>query len=257
MSWGGYVLEFAMIFFIFVFGITLGSFFNVVGLRVPKKIPFANDRSYCPSCRKQLSWYELIPGLSFFLQLGKCRGCHQKISPIYPITELLTGLLFVLSFMMIGFEVELITALLLISMLMIIFVSDITYMLIPNKILLFFLPFFIIMRMIEPLDPWWSSIVGGTSAFLLLAVIIVVSNGGMGAGDMKLFGLLGIVLGLGKVLLTFFLASLLGAVIGMFLLFFKIIKRKQPIPFGPYIIVATIISYFFGDLIIQWYLQFL
>src|SRR5690625_421051 len=162
MSWGGYVLECAMIFFIFVFGITLGSFFNVVGLRVPKKIPFTNDRSFCPSCRKQLSWYELIPGLSFFLQRGKCRGCHRKISPIYPITELLTGLLFVLSFMMIGFEVELITSLLLISMLMIIFVSDITYMLIPNKILLFIITMFIFIRWIELLDTSWSSIAGRT-----------------------------------------------------------------------------------------------
>src|SRR5690625_201676 len=173
MSWGGYVLEFAMIFFIFVFGITLGSFFNVVGLRVPKKIPFANDRSYCPSCRKQLAWYELIPVLSFFLQQGKCRNCQQNISLIYPIIELLTGLLFVLSYLRIGFELELVTALLLISMLMIIFVSDMTYMLIPNKVLLFFLPLFVIMRIIQPLEPWWSAAVGGVIAFLLVAVIIL------------------------------------------------------------------------------------
>lgn len=248
-------MELAISTIIFLFGITLGSFFNVVGLRVPKKIPFTNDRSNCPSCRKQLSWYELIPLLSFLLQRAKCRNCRQKISPIYPITELLTGLLFVLSYYIIGFEMELITALLLISMLMIILVSDITYMLIPNKILLFFLPLFIIMRIIQPLEPWWSSVVGGGGAFLLLAIIILVSKGGMGAGDMKLFGLLGIVLGLGKVLLTFFLASLLGAVVGLFLLGFKIIERKQPIPFGPYIIVATIISYFYGDLFISWYFR--
>ena len=78
----------------------------------------------------------------------------------------------------------------------------------------------------------------------------------MGAGDMKLFGLLGIILGLGKVLLTFFLASLFGAVFGIILLLCKIIERKQPIPFGPYIIVATIISYFFGDLMMKWYFLF-
>src|SRR5690625_5997125 len=114
-------------------------------------------------------------------------------------------------------------------------------MLIPNKILLFFLPFFIIMRMIEPLEPWWSAIVGGAVAFVLIALIISVSRGGMGAGDMKLFGLLGIILGLGKVLLTFFLASLFGAIFGIILLLCKIIERKQPIPFGAYIFVATII----------------
>lgn len=253
MMWGRGTLEVMMTIFFFLFGITLGSFFNVVGLRVPKKMPFAYDRSFCPSCHKQLSWFELIPVFSFILQRGKCRTCQQKISLIYPIIELLTGLLFVLCYLMIGIELELIIALLLISMLMIIFVSDITYMLIPNKVLLFFLPLFMMMRVIQPLDPWWSSITGGTVAFILIALIIIVSKGGMGAGDMKLFGLLGIVLGLGKVLLTFFLASLLGALIGMILLLCKIIKRKQPIPFGPYIIVASIISYFFGDIIIEWY----
>ncbi len=250
-------MEFVIIIFVFLFGITLGSFFNVVGLRVPKKKPFTNDRSFCPSCDKRLSWYELIPVWSFFLQRGKCRNCQQKISPIYPIVELLTGLLFVLSYLKIGFELELVTALLLISMLMILFVSDITYMLIPNKILLFFLPLFIIMRIIQPLEPWWSAAVGSGVAFLLVAIIILASKGGMGAGDMKLFGLLGIVLGLGKVLLTFFLASLIGAVIGLILLLLKIIKRKQPIPFGPYIIVATIITYFYGDSLFLWYLRLL
>lgn len=253
MMWGRGTLEVMMTIFFFLFGITLGSFFNVVGLRVPKKMPFAYDRSFCPSCHKQLSWFELIPVFSFIFQRGKCRTCQQKISLIYPIIELLTGLLFVLCYLMIGIELELIIALLLISMLMIVFVSDITYMLIPNKVLLFFLPLFMMMRVIQPLDPWWSSITGGTVAFILIALIIIVSKGGMGAGDMKLFGLLGIVLGLGKVLLTFFLASLLGALIGMILLLRKIIKRKQPIPFGPYIIVASIISYFFGDIIIEWY----
>lgn len=250
-------MEIAIIVLIFLFGITLGSFFNVVGLRLPKKLPFANDRSFCPSCQKQLSWYELIPVLSFFLQRGKCRECGQKISPIYPAVELLTGLLFVLSFLKIGIEVELIIAFLLISMLMIILVSDISYMIIPNKVLLFFLPLFIIMRFIQPLDPWWSTVVGGGGAFLLVAIIILASKGGMGAGDMKLFGVLGFVLGIGKVLLTFFLASLIGAVIGMLLLLFKVIERKQPIPFGPYIIVATIISYFYGDVFISWYLDLL
>src|SRR5690625_6770513 len=90
--------------------------------------------------------------------------------------ELLTGLLFVLSYLMIGIEWELITALLLISMLMIIFVSDMTYMLIPNKVLLFFLPLFIIIRAIQPLEPWWSSITGGVVAFVLIALIILVDR---------------------------------------------------------------------------------
>ncbi|RKQ29889.1 prepilin peptidase [Oceanobacillus halophilus] len=250
-------MYFMLILYIFLLGLILGSFFNVVGLRLPKKIPFANDRSACPHCHQQLSWYENIPLLSFILQRGRCRHCHGKISIIYPIVELLTGILFALSFHIIGFQLELITALLLVSMLMIIFVSDIKYMLIPNKIFLFFLPLFIIMRIMVPLQPWWSSVLGAIIGFGLLAVIIIISRGGMGAGDMKLFGVLGMVLGFEKVLLAFFLSCMIGALIGILLLLFKIVGRKQPVPFGPYIVFAALITYLYGDAILNWYFYLL
>ncbi|MCR1834199.1 prepilin peptidase [Oceanobacillus caeni] len=243
--------------FFFVFGITFGSFFNVVGLRLPKNETFANDRSYCPSCKKQLQWYELIPVFSFLFQGGKCRNCKANISFIYPVVELFTGFLFAFSYFKIGLQTELITAILLVSMLNIILVSDITYMLIPNKVLLFFLPFFLIMRMVHPLDPWWSPIIGSIIGFGIIAIIILFSRGGMGAGDMKLFGVLGIILGTQKVLLAFFLACLIGAIIGMLFMIFKVIARKQPVPFGPSIILAALISYFYGDMLINWYLRFL
>lgn len=241
----------------FLTGAIFGSFFNVVGLRVPKKIPFSNDRSYCPTCEKQLHWYELIPIISFIIQFGTCRNCQTRISFIYPIIELVTGILFVYAYMKIGFHLELITALLLISMLMIIVVTDLSYMVIPNKILLFFLPFFIFLRILSPLDPWYNAVFGAVIGFLLIALIIFFSKGGMGAGDMKLFGVLGVVLGLGNVLLTFFIAACLGAIIGSVLMIVKRVNRKQAIPFGPYIVVGALISYFYGDNIIQAYLSLL
>lgn len=250
-------METFFIIVFFLFGTLFGSFFNVVGLRVPKKISFAKGRSFCPSCKRTLTMYELIPVVSFLIQRGKCRNCQTKISIIYPVTEIVTGFLFAFCYYKLGFTVELITALLLMSMLMILFVTDVKYMLIPNNVLLFFLPLFIIMRIINPLTPWHSSITGSVIGFVLLAVIIIVSKGGMGAGDMKLFGVLGIILGLANVLLTFFLASLFGALVGSILIWSKIIKRKQPIPFGPYIIVATIITYFYGDSIITVYMSLL
>lgn len=249
-------MDLAITLLIFIFGLIFGSFFNVVGLRVPKGIPFSNDRSFCPSCKKQLRWYELVPVLSFIWQQGKCKKCKQKISYIYPTIELLTGVLFAFSYYKIGFSIEWLTVLLFISMLMIVLVADINYMIIPNKVLLFFFPIFVGMRLIDPLEPWWSAYVGGLGAFLLIAIIIIASKGGMGAGDMKLFGVLGLVLGIGKVLLTFFIASLIGAIFGALLLSLKIIKRKQPIPFGPYIIIAALITYFYGDFFIDWYLGF-
>lgn len=249
-------MEILLLIFL-ILGLIFGSFFNVVGLRVPKKQAFTNDRSFCPQCKHTLSWYELIPVLSYILQRGKCRNCKTKISVIYPIMELATGILFALSYVHFGFTVELITSLLLMSMLVIIFVSDITYMLIPNKVLLFFLPLFIIIRVLEPLDPWWSPVAGSIIGFALIAIIILVSRGGMGAGDMKLFAVLGIVLGMKNVLLAFFLSCIIGSIFGIILLALKIINRKQPVPFGPYIVVATIITYFYGESLMNWYFNIL
>ncbi|WP_010099166.1 prepilin peptidase [Ornithinibacillus scapharcae] len=239
----------------FILGLIFGSFFNVVGIRVPQKKPFIHDRSECPHCHHKLAWYELIPVFSYMIQLGRCRNCKQKISFIYPMMELLTGVLFALSFIHIGLKIELLVALLLISLLIIIFVSDLKYMLIPNKVLVFFLPLFIILRIIEPLEPWWSPIAGAITGFVIIALIILVSRGGMGAGDMKLFFVLGIVLGIKNVLIAFFLSCLIGALIGMLLLLFKRIDRKQPVPFGPYIVIGTLLTYFYGDVLLNWYLS--
>lgn len=167
--------------------------------------------------------------------------------------ELFTGLLFLLCFIKYGLSIELIIGLLLMSLLVIIFVTDIKYMLIPNKVLLFFLPIFSILRIIVPLDPWWSPIAGAIIGFGIIAVIILVSRGGMGAGDMKLFAVLGIVLGLKMVLLAFFLSCVIGAIVGICLLIIKRINRKQAVPFGPYIVIGTVLAYLYGDSILEWY----
>jgi leader peptidase (prepilin peptidase)/N-methyltransferase len=240
----------------FVLGLVFGSFFNVVGLRLPKNISFVSDRSRCPYCWSSITLIENIPLFSFLVQAGRCRKCKKKISVLYPVIELTTGILFALSFHLLGWQIELILALLLVSLLMIILVSDLKYMVIPNKVLLFFLPILIIFRILEPLDPWWSSIAGALTGLLLLALIIIISRGGMGAGDMKLFGLLGIVFGVNKILLALFLSSLIGAIIATFLLGTKRINRKQPVPFGPFIVIASLITYFYGDYFLNWYFQF-
>lgn len=237
----------------FIFGTVFGSFFNVVGLRVPKGILFTSDRSYCPTCRHQLRTLELIPVISYITQKGKCRHCKSPVSSIYPLLEFSTGLLFSYAFIHLGFTTELITALLLISMLMILFVTDTSYMLIPNKILIFFLPFFLLMSILSPLDPWYDALIGATVGFVVLSGIILVSKGGMGGGDMKLFVVLGIVLGWKATLLTLFVASLLGVFIGGAIMLIQKADRKQPIPFGPYIIVSTLLSYFHSEQIISMY----
>jgi leader peptidase (prepilin peptidase) / N-methyltransferase len=244
-------------FIIFLYGITLGSFFNVVGLRVPMKKSIVTPRSACPTCGHKLTAFELIPVFSYIILRGKCRDCKSRISPIYPFIELLTGILFVLAPFQIGWSWELIVAWSLISLFMIILVSDIHYMIIPDKILLVFAGIFLIERILWPLSPWWDSLIGALVGFLLLFIIALVSKGGMGGGDIKLFALIGFVLGVKLVLLSFFLSTLFGALVGGTALLLKIVKKRQPIPFGPFIVAGTLSAYFWGPEIINFYLRFL
>ena len=190
-------------------------------------------------------------------QKGKCRGCQSRISPIYPTFELLTGILFVLAPYVFGWSGELFVALTLISMFMIITVSDIHYMIIPDKILVWFAGIFLLERIIWPLHPWWDSLLGAVSGFLLLLIIAVVSKGGMGFGDVKLYALIGFVLGFKLVLLSFFLSTLFGAVIGGLALLLRVVKKRQPIPFGPFIAAGSLTAYFWGNDLINLYFQIL
>lgn len=245
------------LFLCFLYGITFGSFFNVVGLRVPLKKSIVTPGSACPNCGHQLKAYELIPVLSYMLQKGKCRGCQSRISPIYPIMEFLTGILFMTAPLVVGWSGELVIALTLISMFMIIIVSDIHYMIIPDKILIWFAGIFLLERIIWPLTPWWDSLLGAITGFVLLLIISLVSKGGMGFGDVKLYALLGLVLGIKLVLLSFFLSTLLGAVLGVLAQLFRIVKKRQPIPFGPFIAAGTLTAYYWGLEIIKFYINFL
>lgn len=240
---------------IFLYGLLLGSFYNVVGLRVPVKQSIVAPRSACPKCGHQLTWFELIPVLSYMMQGGKCCQCKATVSPIYPIVELMTGLLFVSAPLVLGWSTELIVAWTLISLFMIIFVSDITYMLIPDKILLVFAGIFLLERLFVPLTPWWDSLLGAAVGFVLLLAIAVVSKGGMGGGDIKLFALIGFVVGTKVMLLSFFLATLFGAFFGVFALLLKLVKKGDPIPFGPFIAIGTLLAYFFHEQILSVYLQ--
>jgi len=150
----------------------------------------------------------------------------------------------------------LLVALALIVMLLTIFTTDILVMIIPNRVLIVFLPIFIVLRILSPLDPWWDMFIGSATGYLIIMLIIIVSRGGMGGGDMKLFGLLGIVFGLKQILLAFFLACLIGAVVGILMQVMGRTKRGQAIPFGPYIVVAAFFVYFLGQQMLDFYVSF-
>ncbi|NMH69877.1 prepilin peptidase [Bacillus sp. RO3] len=242
-----------MFLLILIYGLLLGSFYNVVGLRVPLKKSIVTPRSACPYCHHTLTAKELIPVFSYIMQGGKCAQCKGRISPLYPLMELSSGLLFAGAYVLLGLQPELIVALTLISLFMIITVSDIKYMVIPDKVLLFFTVVFILERLLIPLQPWWDSLAGAVIGFCLLLLIAVVSKGGMGGGDIKLFAVIGFVVGVKVMIFSFFLATLLGAVTGMIGLTIGFFKKGQPIAFGPYIVLGTLISYFFHQPILHWY----
>lgn len=247
----------AYIISFFIFGLIMGSFYNVVGLRIPKDESIVYPGSHCTACSHTLNWYELIPVVSYIFLRGKCKVCQSRVSPIYPAMELLTGLLFALGFWYFGFSWELAVAILFVSLLIIIVVSDIAYMLIPDKILLVFGLPLVVLRLIEPLSPWWDAFLGAAAGFSLLLLIAIISKGGMGGGDIKLYGVVGLVLGVKLTLLSFFLATFIGTVIGVLGIALKIWSRKQPVPFGPSIALGAVIAYFWGNDLIQLYLSLL
>lgn len=229
-----------------VIGLFLGSFFNVVGLRVPKGESIIRPRSHCPKCQHTLGAGELVPFFSYIFLKGSCRSCGTKISPVYPVTEIATSLLFLVTAWLMGWSPELIIAWTLASLLMMIVITDIHYMVIPNKILIVFAMIFVVERLFIPLNPWWNMFIGAATGFMMLLLIALVSKNGMGGGDIKLFAVLGLVLGWKGVLLAFLFSAFYGTIIGGGGIILGKVRRGQPMPFGPAIALGTMTVYLWG-----------
>ncbi|MFC7393187.1 prepilin peptidase [Scopulibacillus cellulosilyticus] len=242
-------------FYIFIVGLILGSFYNVVGIRVSRGQSIAFPSSHCPNCRRKIPIHEMIPFISYLFLLGKCRGCGIRISLIYPIVEISCALLFVFTFIIEPSLSSIIMGWLLISLLLIIFVSDITDMIIPDKVLIVFFILFIFYRIIFPISPWWQSAAGSIAGFFILFSINYINRGSIGGGDIKLFTVLGYLLGLETVLLALFLSAFFGAVIGGGGQLTGWLKKGQPIPFGPFISLGTLMAFFFGEQMMRWYVS--
>lgn len=239
--------------YLFVLGLVCGSFFNVVGLRVPVKKSIVHPPSHCTGCGTRLTKRDLMPVISYLLARGRCRHCHASVSVVYPLGELATGLLFVAVYLRFGLSLELLAGLLLVSLAVIVSVSDLAYMLIPNRILLFFLPLLLLARVLHHDLPLWQYALGALAGGGVLLLIHLASRGGMGLGDMKLFAICGLVLGTVQIGTALLLACLAGTLIGGMLLLLGIVKRKQPIPFGPFLAFGTLAAYLFGDALLSEY----
>ncbi|WP_047155103.1 prepilin peptidase [Aneurinibacillus tyrosinisolvens] len=244
-------------FLFFVYGLIFGSFFNVVGLRLPKKQSIISPPSHCPKCNTRLSARDLIPVFSYFINGKKCRICKESISPIYWVIELATGILFAAVFYFYGFTMETLMVLLFVSLLVIITVSDLAYRIIPDKVVFPFLALFLILRFfIHPHESYVSHLIGMVLGFTVFLLVAIVSRGGMGGGDIKLFAVVGLFLGYPLLLLTILLSTLFGALYGILLIVFVEAGRKTEVPFGPFIAIGSLCAVFWGESIIQWYWNF-
>lgn len=230
----------------FVIGLFFGSFYNVVGYRLPKGASIVFPPSHCPNCKHRLGALELIPVLSFFIQRGKCKHCHEKIALFYPIIEFSTGLLFAVSFYSYKFKPELVIALVLVSLLMIIVVSDLNYLIIPDSVLIVSS---IIILIIKFISGGYLSLLRslgcGLLLFSLMYIIMLLGNmmfkkESLGGGDIKLMFVAGLVLHPLIGVFSIFLSSLFALIPSLFL-YYK--NEEHVIPFGPFILFAVIILF--------------
>jgi len=240
-----------------LYGLLFGSFFNVVGLRVPVGESFVTPPSHCPSCQSRLLWYELIPVFSWVALAGRCRTCHSPISYVYPLMEAMTGVFAVLLYLRFGLTIQSITGWIVLSVLAMLSVADLHYYKLPNKILFPGIVLLILLRLwFHPLG-YFSYASGAIVGYVILYAILVLSRGGMGFGDVKLFLFIGLFVGMSGMLLTLMLASLIGLLTGMALRVAGRIKARQKVAFGPSIALAVMIVYLYGQGWIEGYLQLL
>ncbi len=180
---------------VIIYALILGSFFNVVAIRLLKKESIAFPPSHCTQCKHRLHVLDLIPVFSYLFLKGKCRYCQTKISALYPFGELLTAVSIFFVYKNVGLSLELIPALLLTILLVISVLTDIREQLILDKVTLPMLGLLVITRLFIGTEPFWYYLLGGVVGFLLLLLLAIVSKGGMGGGDIKLYAAIGVVLG--------------------------------------------------------------
>ena len=250
-------MEWSLWGLIFLVGAVIGSFLNVCIYRIPLDLSIIRPGSSCPACKTAIAPYDNVPILSFLLLFGRCRKCRAPISWRYPLVELLNGLGYLLLVWMFGLDVTSLVYAIFYSALLVVTFIDIDYQIIPDVItypgivlgigLSVFLPVGIV-------DSLIGFLVGGGLFYLVAeASLRILKQDGMGGGDIKLIAMIGAFLGWQSVLLTIFLSSLGGALLGGAFMLIKGWGRKTPIPFGPFLALGAIIAMFWGAPIMEWY----
>lgn len=247
---------FVIFFFIFVFGICIGSFLNVIVYRLSNNISIAVKHSFCPKCRKKIKYRDLFPILSFFVLRGKCRNCQQKISFRYPFIELMAGFFSLFCVYKFFFTINAFAAFLFLCSLCTIFFIDLDTMIIPDELIVFLSAVSIIFTFSLPNINFISRCIGFFSVSLFMLVINFFIKDSFGGGDIKLIAVCGYILGWKNNLVAFFISLITASIISIWLLSLKKKNLKNHIPFGPHLCIGIAISFFYGSQIIRWYLSF-
>jgi leader peptidase (prepilin peptidase)/N-methyltransferase len=230
-----------MLLAVVLFGLAIGSFLNVVIVRVPEGRSLWHPRSACPGCSAQLAWHDNIPVLSFLWLRGRCRKCGMRISRRYPIVEAVTAATLAAAYLAFGPTGDFIVAAALLAGLVVVTAIDLQHQLIPD----------VTIGHVSWLDSLIGIVVGGGLFF----VIILVTPNGMGGGDMKLGAMLGAFLGWKALLFALFTGIVLGGVVAVAFLVSGLRGRKDPIPFGPFLAAGGAMALFWGERILDWWLS--
>jgi len=245
---------------VFMLGLLFGSFANVCIYRLPQRLSIIFPGSHCPSCQEALRPWHNIPLLSYLLLAGQCAMCKTTISPRYPLIELSNGLLYIFLYHQYHVSVQTVVFALLTTALLIVSCIDLAHTIIPDAITL---PGIVIGLGTS----FWLTSVGvrnavlgvmlGGGLFLLMAIlsVVILRREGMGGGDIKLTAMLGAFLGWHAVLVTIFLAAVLGACVGLTLIFLRRKGRREPLPFGPFLALGALLAMVWGDTILTWYVS--
>ena len=251
-----------MILLILIYGLIIGSFLNVLIYRIPREESIVWPGSHCPACSHPLKWSDNIPLISYLLLKGKCRYCRAPISARYPLVEGLNALVYITMYLKFGFGADFVFYSLISSALLAVTFIDLKEMIIPDSLVVSILLLSVAHKTVNyflySISPGLiGSILGLLAAGGLFAAIVIISGGGMGGGDITLIGVLGFVLGVKHIFLNIFLSFVSGAIISIVLLAAKVKTRKDPVPFGPFIVLGFFMTVLWGQAVLNWYFNLL
>lgn len=242
-----------MLLLTFIFGLIIGSFLNVLIYRIPRKESIILPRSHCVACGHELGILDLVPLASYLLLRGKCRYCGVKVSPLYPVVELITAIVFTVIFIKGGLTTWTAVGFIFTAILIVGTFTDITTGLIPDKLTY---PGIIIGLLLSSFTIGFKLAFFGSLGFAITYLLIVfISRGGMGGGDVKLAAVIGAFLGPLNSFLVFIISALLAFIGVIPLLISGTANRKTAIRFGPFLAIAAWVVFMFSNEIITFYLK--